>query len=493
MLNLVFFCYMVYVCYKHPGSSAINWQLSLTCVMLTLAIFCSRFPPRSTLNSQRQRISPSLAKARKMLQDNELQRQTNGIIKARREAAASDKSASDKNVHFRLEHGDSEDEDEDEACEQYKTSLSSSTAAYPEYSINSSSNSNPEEYISQDPNQLFLPMQRVQTVSEASMEQFRQRVLHRNMIENLELAPYKVLLDEYKELPPGKYPGHGAHWNSVDDVSLPELSRQQQKYHQRAHTSTPQSSKPRHSALFRSRSDAFFQESLHRATKTPTPGQRKSALAPRHSIASSLDGKQSMTSLSNLTSSTDNRISVNNHRTNGVTLKTRPVTHAMLKREKTQINAKIGSFLNKLDTERSARESSRPRSTPNKHTSEAAEQDITTTSPKPMDTQQNKTTAANKGTAISSLSNGLATTPSSSPRKQQGLPVHAAARSQRHTATFKLRRIVESLMQKKSKKELLEMDRLRNNSEENHSAGEQTGAPAGVPEGATTEHEDIQA
>ena len=152
--------------------------------------------------------------------------------------------------------------------------------------------------------------------------------------------------------------------------------------------------------------------------------------------------------------------------TSAHTIKRRQVTHAMLRQEKADVEEKVGNFLSRFKTQKPKhpRLSSRPSqaafkfqqpppgTTPDPGTTTKPDQvDGPTPSTQPMVRWQK---------AIAAAKAKEETTPRTPRTKQRGIPTNSEERSKRHTATFKLRKMVHELMKNRTTSQQIEHDKM---------------------------------
>jgi hypothetical protein len=445
-----------------------------------------RYPPRSGIHSGGGPISPTISKARRILHET---------------TTSKAPSHDSRNVRFHLAN--------DNGSTDYDTNPGpESTVTMP--SLCSSSNADAD--ISPDPDKLFVPPQKAPTVQEATMEHFKRRLHMRHSLETLKMAPYKVLLDENKAAKSYPDPVVVKYGDFEREKTwLPAIYRSKTMLTpnalQNGNGNGNGNGLPEPPSKFHSRSDTFLAKARGTSAATAnghrlrTPNLSAKARKTTFSIDTSTPGKShnDQQSLASRNSAKSGHSRPATTKSAAPTIKTRPVTHAMLKREKTELSDKLGSFLNKLEEEKRqnlrhakglhAVENSTPmQSAHGRHPNQlkpkafppALTSNQTNTVPKSKP-QSKSNTNSNQNPRItlndkpltipnSSTSPSTATTTSSSPRTSgsesspragRGIPVYAARRSQRHTATEKLRRVVAALVAGRSKAESMHLDNIR--------------------------------
>ena len=152
----------------------------------------------------------------------------------------------------------------------------------------------------------------------------------------------------------------------------------------------------------------------------------------------------------------DTKVSVTQRRytsTSANPIKRRQFTHAMLREEQAQVESKVGDFLARLDSGK-RKPATRRMSMATvafkakaQHDTESANRANRAASP------------GNQAAADANKAEDSARTPR--PRNPRGVPHHSQERSRRHTATFKLRRMVQELMRNRSTAQMMEYEKMR--------------------------------
>ena len=163
--------------------------------------------------------------------------------------------------------------------------------------------------------------------------------------------------------------------------------------------------------------------------------------------------------------------------------KRRQLTHALLRQEQLDVDAKIDRFLSKFDDAPLVPGSSRPRAKTAMHRPSMATIPV---QPVKGSERQSRQTVAGEGQTKSNSVHWqqpetTSTTPAAAvvpekqapapaaavdeaaatPRTPRGVPHYAQARAMRHTASFKLKRMVEELLRKRTTAQMFEYEKMR--------------------------------
>ena len=445
----------IHIMYNHIGSSYLISYIATDHYVLLF-----RYPTRTSRNNCDQ-ITPTLAKARKLLQDQNLKKQVRQIAIESERNVRFDVSSSnefEQNVDSSKDDGKSESTGED-TCRQQNISN-------PDENVGEEEQCFGDSYRSHTMGDGFENVKKTENCpseSELKMENFKRNLILKKVAETREMAPYMVLMDENKKLPPREYPDPKTMWNEERFMFLNHQHRSDRLPLIRNRETGLGSKLSRFIGEYplQSRSDSFFQQ-----TEQKDKGQLKSKSAvnwsgtPASSTVSnkyrskSVQGdylpNQRNSQRSALSTSYSDSVSGLTRSKTMMGFRRKPLTHAMVREERQQVNKKLNSYLEKVEKELGISLYTKRKVSSAGSSSVGSEPTLAKLS---------------SGPAMHDSQSQLVTTTSPRdkyvPAPKRGIPYNTEQRSKRHSPTFKLQQVVKKLMQRKSMMELMELDKLR--------------------------------
>ena len=190
---------------------------------------------------------------------------------------------------------------------------------------------------------------------------------------------------------------------------------------------------------------------------------------PAHEVALLQQAKQSMPARhdrrpvkSAMVQRADTKVSVTHRRytsTSANPIKRRQLTHAMLRQQQADVETKVDDFLTRLDSGKRKPLATRRMSMATVVFKARAQHQVAEAQGTDVAAKPHQESSGGGGSGGATTAEETPRTPR--PRNPRGVPHHSQERSKRHTASFKLRRMVQELMRNRTTAQMMEYDKMR--------------------------------